>query len=173
MIGELFNADSVERSEDHGRARQQRVRSLRGVRATIEVAADATDELVGAFSRLIPQLSQRSSPPTKRELAEMVASPASDVLIARLDGQIVATLTLVTFRIPTGVRAWIEDVVVDDTARGHGVGEQLNRFAVDLARSKGATTVDLTSRPSREAANRLYQRLGFKPRDTNVYRYDL
>ncbi len=139
----------------------------------IEIAAEATDELVAAFARLVPQLSQRSSLPSKSELAEMVAAPASDVLIARLDGSIVATLTLVTFRIPTGVRSWIEDVVVDDAARGHGVGEQLNRFAIELARSKGATTVDLTSRPSRVAANRLYQRIGFKPRDTNVYRYDL
>ena len=101
----------------------------------------------------------------------MITSPASDVLIARLNDTVVATLTLVTFRIPTGVRAWIEDVVVDDAARGHGVGETLNRFAVELARSKGASTVDLTSRPSREAANRLYQRIGFQPRDTNVYRF--
>ncbi len=103
----------------------------------------------------------------------MIASPACDVLVARLDGAVVGTLTLVTFRIPTGVRAWIEDVVVDGAARGHGVGEQLNRYAIEVARGKGAATVDLTSRPSREAANRLYQRLGFKPRDTNVYRYDV
>ena len=149
------------------------MRSLRVVSVSIEVASEATDELVAAFQRLIPQLSQRSTPPTKVELAEMIGSPASDVLVARLDGVVVATLTLVTFRIPTGVRSWIEDVVVDDGARGHGIGEQLNRFAVELARSKGATTVDLTSRPSRAAANRLYQRIGFKPRDTNVYRYDL
>lgn len=149
------------------------MRSLPGVSVTIEVAGEATDELVAAFARLIPQLSKRSVPPSQSELAEMIAAPANDVLIARLDGAVVATLTLVTFRIPTGVRSWIEDVVVDDAARGHGVGEQLNRFAIERARSKGATTVDLTSRPSREAANRLYQRLGFKSRDTNVYRYDL
>jgi ribosomal protein S18 acetylase RimI-like enzyme len=103
----------------------------------------------------------------------MVASPASDVLVARLDGRIVGTLTLVVFRIPTGVRAWIEDVVVDDAARGHGVGELLNVRALEVARSKGAKTVDLTSRPSREAANRLYQRIGFQPRETNVYRFSL
>jgi ribosomal protein S18 acetylase RimI-like enzyme len=143
------------------------------VSVSIEVASEATDELVAAFHRLIPQLSRRSDPPSKNELAEMIASSASDVLFARLDGAVVATLTLVTFRIPTGVRAWIEDVVVDATARGHGVGERLNRYAIELARSRGATTVDLTSRPSREAANRLYQRIGFQPRDTNVYRYDL
>ncbi|CAN5624242.1 hypothetical protein BH10ACT2_BH10ACT2_20410 [soil metagenome] len=149
------------------------MRSLRDVSVTIEVASEATDELVAAFARLIPQLSQRSSPPSRNELAEMIDAAANDVLVARLDGMLVATLTLVTFRIPTGVRAWIEDVVVDAAARGHGVGEQLNRFAIDLARSKGATTVDLTSRPSRESANRLYQRIGFHQRDTNVYRYDL
>jgi ribosomal protein S18 acetylase RimI-like enzyme len=80
---------------------------------------------------------------------------------------------LAWFRIPTGVRAWIEDVVVDEEARGHGVGELLNRAALDLARELGAKTVDLTSRPSREAANRLYQRIGFVARDTNVYRYSL
>ncbi|MGB8859346.1 MAG: GNAT family N-acetyltransferase [Ilumatobacteraceae bacterium] len=140
---------------------------------TIEIATEATDELVRAFARLIPQLSQSSPPPNEGELAEMVASPASDVLVARLDGVIVGTLTLVTFRIPTGMRAWIEDVVVDDSARGHGVGDQLNRFALQCARDKGCKTVDLTSRPSREAANRLYRRIGFVQRSTNVYRFDL
>ena len=77
------------------------------------------------------------------------------------------------FRIPSGVRAWIEDVVVDEAARGQGVGEALNREALRLAAEQGARTVELTSRPSREAANRLYQRLGFKMRETNVYRYEL
>ena len=149
------------------------MRSLSGVSVTVEVAGEATDELVAAFARLIPQLSTRAIPPSHNELAEMIAAPATDVLVARLDGAVVATLTLVTFRIPTGVRSWIEDVVVDGAARGHGVGDQLNRFAIELARSKGATTIDLTSRPSREAANRLYQRIGFKPRDTNVYRHEL
>jgi ribosomal protein S18 acetylase RimI-like enzyme len=139
----------------------------------IQIADEATPELVAAFARLIPQLSKSSPPPTEVELAEMIQGDASDILVARVDGVILGTLTLVTFRIPTGVRAWIEDVVVDDAARGHGVGDQLNRFALDLARAKGAKTVDLTSRPSREAANRLYQRIGFQPRDTNVYRYSL
>ena len=88
------------------------------------------------------------------------------------DGRILGSLTLVVFPIPTGIRAWIEDVVVDEAARGRGVGEALNRAALDRARAAGARTVDLTSRPSREAANRLYQRIGFQPRDTNVYRFD-
>ena len=148
-------------------------RNVFGVSVVIEVAHEATPELVEAFARLVPQLSKSSPPPSVTELAETVGSDASDVLVARLDGTIVGTLTLVVFRIPTGVRAWIEDVVVDDAARGHGVGDLLNRFALDLARQKGARTVDLTSRPSREAANRLYQRIGFVPRETNVYRFSL
>jgi ribosomal protein S18 acetylase RimI-like enzyme len=141
------------------------------VTARVEIAREVTPELVTAFAHLIPQLSKSSPPPTASELQQMIDSPASDVLVATLDGSIVGTLTLVVFRIPTGVRAWIEDVVVDDSARGHGVGDLLNRSALDVARSKGAKTVDLTSRPSREAANRLYQRIGFMARDTNVYRY--
>jgi ribosomal protein S18 acetylase RimI-like enzyme len=144
-----------------------------GVSVVIEIADSATPELVEAFARLVPQLSKSSPPPSRKELTDMVGSDASHLLVARLDGVIVGTLTLVVFRIPTGVRAWIEDVVVDDSARGHGVGDQLNRFALDLARQKGAKTVDLTSRPSRAAANRLYQRIGFQPRETNVYRYSL
>ena len=139
----------------------------------IDIATEVTPELVAAFARLVPQLSRSSPPPSAAELAEMIDSPASDVLIAVEDGAILGTLTLVTFRIPTGVRSWIEDVVVDDAARGKGVGDLLNRHALDVARAKGAKTVDLTSRPSREAANRLYQRIGFLPRETNIYRYDI
>jgi ribosomal protein S18 acetylase RimI-like enzyme len=85
----------------------------------------------------------------------------------------VGSLTLAMFRIPTGVRAWIEDVVVDESARGRGVGEALTQEALGRARAAGARTVELTSRPSREAANRLYLRLGFEVRDTNVYRFSL
>jgi ribosomal protein S18 acetylase RimI-like enzyme len=139
----------------------------------VEIAREASIELVEAFAVLIPQLSSSSPPPTRDQLTEMIESPVSDVLVARVDGEILGALTLVVFRIPTGLRAWIEDVVVDDRARGKGVGEQLNRFALERARAKGAKTVELTSRPSREAANRLYRRIGFVPRETNVYRYDL
>jgi ribosomal protein S18 acetylase RimI-like enzyme len=143
-----------------------------GVR--VEEASAVTSELLEAFSRLVPQLSKSSPPPSDRELEEMVTSPGTFVLLARGDDQrIVGSLTLVIFRIPTGMRAWIEDVVVDESARGQGAGEALNQFALDIARREGCKTVDLTSRPSREAANRLYQRLGFVPRDTNVYRYEL
>lgn len=140
---------------------------------TVEIAPAATDELVDAFVRLTPQLSRSSAAPNAEILTEIIDSPATHLLVARDDrGNIVGSLTLVLFRIPTGVRAWIEDVVVDEAARGQGVGEALNRFAIDVAAERGARSVDLTSRPSREAANRLYQRLGFAPRDTNVYRYN-
>jgi ribosomal protein S18 acetylase RimI-like enzyme len=126
-----------------------------------------------AFQRLIPQLSKSNPAPTQEQLESIVASDSSYVLIAKVDGVIVGSLTLVIFHIPTGIRAWIEDVVVDADARGKGVGEELNKFALTEAKRQGATTVDLTSRPSREAANRLYQRLGFEQRDTNVYRYKI
>ena len=139
-------------------------------------ATQVTPELVEAFGRLIPQLSSSNPPPSETELAEICESAASVLLVAvdrDDDDRILGSLTLAWFRIPTGVRAWIEDVVVDESARGHGVGELLNRAALDRARQLGAKTVDLTSRPSREAANRLYQRIGFVPRDTNVYRFSL
>ena len=141
---------------------------------TVEEATAVTDELVDAFRQLIPQLSSSSPPPGERELQELVASPGTFVLLARDgEGTVVGSLTLVVVRIPTGMRAWIEDVVVDESARGQGVGDTLNRSALDIARREGCKTVDLTSRPSREAANRLYQRLGFVARDTNVYRFEL
>jgi ribosomal protein S18 acetylase RimI-like enzyme len=141
----------------------------------VSEATEATDELLAAFVRLIPQLSSSNPPPSADEVAEMVAAPSSVVLVARdeASGDIVGSLTLAVFRIPTGVRAWIEDVVVDGAARGRGVGEALTRYALQRARDAGARTVDLTSRPSREAANRLYQRIGFEERSTNVYRYEL
>lgn len=139
----------------------------------IETVSSVTDELVSAFERLVPQLSSSSPPPTREHLEHIVGSDSCSLLIARDGEQIVGSLTLVVFPIPTGARGWIEDVVVDASARGKGVGEALNLRAIEIARAEGAVTVDLTSRPSREAANRLYQRIGFVKRDTNVYRYDL
>lgn len=135
--------------------------------------SEVTEELVEAFVRLIPQLSRSNPAPTAARLAEIVDSDATVLLVATESEQILGSLTLALFRIPTGLRAWIEDVVVDERARGRGVGEALNREALRLAEEAGATTVDLTSRPSRDAANRLYQRLGFIERETNVYRYEL
>ena len=135
----------------------------------VEVASQVTRELVDAFARLVPQLSKSNPPPTEKELAAIVTSRASVLFVAYDDDEeIVGSLTLVLFRIPTGLRAWIEDVVVDESARGKGVGHRMNEAAIEYARKAGAKTVDLTSRPSREVANRLYQRLGFAKRDTNV-----
>lgn len=129
--------------------------------------------LVPAVAGLVGQLSRSSTAPSPAEVQEIVGSPACHLLLARdADGAIVGMLTLVVFRIPTGVRTWIEDVVVDQDARGRGIGAALNHAAIRLAGEQGARTVDLTSRPSREAANRLYRRLGFVARETNVYRFE-
>jgi len=143
------------------------------VTVEVVIADEVDDELVAAFERLIPQLSSSSPPPTAQELAEIVASPDSVLYLARHDGRIVGSLTLAFYRIPTGLKAWIEDVVVDESARGQGVGEALNTAAIDEARRRAAKNVGLTSRASRETANRLYQRLGFSPYETNVYRLTL
>ncbi len=144
-----------------------------GSEVIIEEATEATPEVIEAIQRLVPQLSRNAPVPTEAEIAEIVSSPATVLLLARdsSTAEIVGSLTLALFRIPTGLRAWIEDVVVAETGRRRGVGEALTRAAIKRAEAAGARTVDLTSRASREAANRLYQRVGFHQRDTNVYRY--
>jgi ribosomal protein S18 acetylase RimI-like enzyme len=140
--------------------------------AAVSIASEVTPELVEAMARLVGQLSRSAAAPTEAELAEIVASPATTLLVARdAGGGVTGTLTLALFRIPTGVRAWIEDVVVDESARGQGTGEALTRAAIGIAVGAGARTVDLTSRPDRAAANRLYRRIGFVQRETNVYRW--
>lgn len=138
----------------------------------IDVVDAVSAELVAGLTALLPQLSS-ASPPSPEELSEIVDSAATSLLIARDGDAIIGTLTLAVFRIPTGVRAWIEDVVVDESARGRGVGEALTLRAVELARAAGARSVELTSRSTREAANRLYRRLGFEVRETNVLRLTL
>jgi ribosomal protein S18 acetylase RimI-like enzyme len=141
---------------------------------TVTVASEVTDELVEAIGRLLPHLSSSSPAPTRAQLSEMVAAPGTVLYIARDDTQrIVGTLTLILFRIPTGVRARIEDVIADPAASGQGVGRALSQAALDEARRRGVRNVDLTSRPSREAANHLYRSMGFALRESNVYRYDL
>jgi ribosomal protein S18 acetylase RimI-like enzyme len=148
--------------------------STSGGEIEVGAASGVDDELIAAFNRLIPQPSRSAVVPTPQLIREIVEAQASTVLIARDsrdNRRIVGLLTLVVFRIPTGVRAWIEDVVVDEAVRGRGVGEALSHEAVRRAVGSGARTVELTSTPSREAANRLYQRLGVVRRDNNVYRY--
>jgi ribosomal protein S18 acetylase RimI-like enzyme len=140
---------------------------------SVEVAAAVDDDLVAAAGRLIPQLSSSSPPPTKEALVRIVGSAGATLFVGRDDGRVVGMLTLIVFEIPTAVRAWIEDVVVDETARGQGVAAALVEAELERAGAQGARTVDLTSRPNREAANRLYLRMGFEARATNVYRRTL
>jgi ribosomal protein S18 acetylase RimI-like enzyme len=137
----------------------------------VEAVRQVTDEHVVACRRLLPQLSGSAAPLGADDLARVAKHQAITLLVARSQGAIVGMLTLVTFPLPSGLRARIEDVVVDRDARGQGVGTALTMAAIGLARQQGARSVDLTSRPSRVAANRLYQRLGFQLRDSNVYRY--
>ncbi len=141
----------------------------------IHEATRLTDELVAALERLVPQLTTRPVP-TPGKLAEILASPCTTVYIARhpdFGDEIVGTLTLTLFRVPTGLRGWIEDLVVDERARGRGIGAALVREALRCAAEAGAGSVGLTSNPSRRAANRLYLNLGFEQRHTNVYHYTL
>jgi ribosomal protein S18 acetylase RimI-like enzyme len=137
----------------------------------VEVLTKATDEAVEALARLLPQLSRSAAPLDQGALARIVESEASTLLIARSDGVITGTLTLIMFEIPTGRRAWIEDVVVDEAAGRQGIGSALTLEAIRIAREAGARTVDLSSRPSRVAAGRLYEKLGFQIRETRMYRY--
>jgi len=137
----------------------------------VEIADEATPELIESLNELLPQLSTNAAPLTTADVEALVASPVTVLFVARDGGRIVGSLTLVVFAIPTGLRAWIEDVVVDATARGAGVGEALTSAAIEESRRRHVRSLDLTTRRSREAANRLYARLGFELRETNVYRY--
>jgi ribosomal protein S18 acetylase RimI-like enzyme len=141
----------------------------------VEEVTEATVDILEALRRLVPELSSSAPPLTTAALEEIVASPATVLFVARdvVDGTILGSLTLVVFSAPTGPRAWIEDVVVASATRGRGVGAALVHAANARAGAAGSRTVDLTSRPSREAANRLYVRLGFVQRETNVYRKSL
>lgn len=136
----------------------------------IEQATIVTEELWDAFQRLVPQLTSNNPPPTRDDLVALVESESSALIIARADdNSIIGAACVTVYRVPTGIRAIIEDVIVDESARGQGIGEALTRRCLDVAREKGAGGVSLTSNPKREAANRLYQRMGFKKRETNAY----
>jgi ribosomal protein S18 acetylase RimI-like enzyme len=136
----------------------------------IERVTKPDEHLVEAVARLLPQLSRTRTPPGVLELAELAAAPGTSLLVAfDDDGEALGMLTLVLYRVPTGIRGWIHDVVVDEAARGRGVGGALTEEALRLAERAGAVSVELTTRPQRAEANRLYQRLGFERRETNVY----
>jgi ribosomal protein S18 acetylase RimI-like enzyme len=142
----------------------------------IELVSEATEDLYQALQRLVPQLGAHKAPPTRDELQELVGSESSMLLVAHdpdASGTIVGILCLTVYRVPTGLRSIIEDVVVDESARRKGIGEALMRKAIELAREAGAEGVSLTSNPQRQAANLLYQSLGFRLRQTNPYFYRL
>ncbi|NWF64225.1 MAG: GNAT family N-acetyltransferase [Chloroflexi bacterium] len=140
----------------------------------IEIVYQADDELYEAFQRLIPQLTNTNPPPTQEELVALIQEPASTLMIARSDdGQIIGALTLTVYRVPTGVRSIIEDVIVDLSVRGQGIGEALMLRAIEIAKEKGAGNITLTSNPQRVAANSLYVKLGFQKRETNAYQMKL
>lgn len=140
----------------------------------IEIVTKADEELFAAFQRLIPQLTNNNPPPSLDDLAAVVRDSASTLMIARDEkDHIVGALTLAVYRVPSGVRAMIEDVIVDELARGQGVGEALMQRAIELAKEKGVGVIALTSSPFREAANRLYVRMGFTKRETNAYQMKL
>jgi ribosomal protein S18 acetylase RimI-like enzyme len=145
------------------------------VAVTISTASpDDADALTEVLERLVPQLSKSNPPPSHAEVEALLAHPAITQFVARDDaGAIVGVSTLAVFPIPTAKRAWIEDVIVDEAVNGQGIGRRLTEAMLDLARELGCKTVDLTSRPSREAANALYKKVGFEQRETNVYRFDL
>ena len=143
------------------------------MRVEVQAVHQATGELVEAAGRLLPQLSKSAAPLDAEGLAKIISHQSITLFVARVDGVIVGMLTLVSFPLPSGLRARIEDVVVDQDARGHGTGTALTMAAIDLAQRQGARSIDLTSRAARVAANRLYQQLGFQLRDSNVYRYQL
>jgi GNAT superfamily N-acetyltransferase len=135
----------------------------------VERVTEATDELVDAFQRLLPQLSPGRAGPTLAELAAAVSAPGTSVLVARVDDRIVGTLTLILYRIPTGLRGWIHDVGVDESARGRGVGAALVDEALRLAEAAGVASVHLTARAHRVAAHRVYRRLGFVDHPSEVF----
>ena len=147
---------------------------------TVELITAATPEIHEAMGRLIPQLSRSAAPMSEADVQRFLSQDSVHLFAFRPDEAdaqgnrpILGMLSLVAFEIPTGVRAWVEDDVVVEAARGQGAGFALVEAAVEHAKKVGARTVDLTSRPSREAANRLYQRAGFQLRETNVYRVTL
>ena len=137
----------------------------------IEELTDFSAQALDAINRLLPQLSSSSLVLDEVDLRNILDSESTKLFLAIDEDEVFGMLSLVLFRIPTGRKAWVEDVVVDEKARGRGVGKLLTEHAIQVAREHGAHSVDLTSRPSREAANALYQRVGFEQRETNVYRF--
>lgn len=137
---------------------------------SIESITEVTSEVVDAIQQLAQKIGSNYKQLTENDLQDMVASPNTTILVARVDQKIVGMITVLVFRIPYVKKAYLDDLVIDETYRGHGIAKQLMKQAMNLATNKGASYVDLTARPRRMEGNSLYESLGFKKRDTNVYR---
>lgn len=142
----------------------------------VEKVSEVTDEVYDAVKLLVPQLGPHKVIPTRDELTALVRSESATLLIARYpdeSSEIAGILTLTVYRVPTGIRSIVEDVIVDEKMRRRGIAETLMRKAIELAGQAGASVLTLSSNPSREAANKLYQSMGFQKRETNAYIYKL
>ncbi len=131
---------------------------------------DLKPDYLEAINRLIAQLSTSSHTFTEAELNSLIASPQSHLYALEYDEKIIGMVTLCIYQCPTGRKAWIEDVVVDQNHRGKGYGKLMLRKAMEECQNRGNVTLMLTSRPSRIVANQLYQSLGFEKLETNVYK---
>ena len=140
-------------------------------KAIVSALRDIDEVTAEAIAVLLPQLST-SAVFDRARLDSMISNEATTLLVARIDGRIVGMATLVTFPLLTGKRGHVDDVVVDESARGHGVGRALMEAIIDLARACQLRTVDLSSRPSRAAAINLYESVGFQPRTSTLMRYE-
>ena len=134
---------------------------------------EANDVYVAAVNRLLVQLSSSPVVFTSDSLKDIVESSSSHLFFAECDGDVAGMLTLGGYLAPTGRKLWIEDVVVDEAMRGRSLGRMLVEHAIGFAKELGKSTLMLTSRPSRIAANSLYRSCGFEPKETNMYRMPL
>ena len=139
----------------------------------IEAATEATQELLEALTALLPQLNPKLKPLTMERLSSVISDPATTLLVVSDGVGIVGAAAVLVYATPAFVKARIEDVVVDEHSRGQGVGEALVRRCIEVARERGAEIVELQSARWREVANRLYPRLGFQLRESNLYRLEL
>ena len=132
-----------------------------------------SNRVFAATLSLLPQLAPDSALLTMDHFKRILKSKSTHLFIVELDNKIAGILTIATYDIPSGKKVWIEDVVVDELQRGKGIGKALMLFSINYAKSLGAKSIELTSSPSRVAANQLYQKIGFVIRETNVYKYSL
>jgi ribosomal protein S18 acetylase RimI-like enzyme len=140
----------------------------------ISELTETSSSVLKSINELLPQLSSSAQVISMDRLSELVESDNTLIFIGTDEsGQILGMLSLIVMKIPTGNKAWIEDVVVDQLARGKGMGKALMNHALEKAKELAVKSVDLTSRPSREKANMLYQSLGYQIRETNVYRHKI